>query len=36
MSRYPGTLRRCSRQVPGVINADDPRTDPAERADLRR
>jgi excisionase family DNA binding protein len=36
LSEYPETLRRMREQVPGVINVDDPRVDPAERALLKR
>lgn len=33
---YPESLRMMEAQVAGVINADDPRIDPAERAFLKR
>jgi len=36
LKEYPETLRRMREQVPGVVNADDPRVDPAERALLKR
>lgn len=36
LHEYPETLRRLREQTTGVINADDPRIDPAERTLLKR
>jgi transcriptional regulator with GAF, ATPase, and Fis domain len=36
MSEFPATREVLESQEPLVVNADDPRADPAERADLRR